>query len=288
VFKKRSDKKPDKNIREQSISFISDNLKIRGKVLFPYSASTESPVPGVVLCHGFGSSHKQMETSARLLAGRGIATIIFDFRGHCSSEGSLDAGMVNDIFNAWNILRDYPEVDKSRMGLAGHSLGAMSSIIAAEYLKPDVLVALSCPPMIEDMFPVSPEEFGRWGADHNRVMEYPRQGAFPWMKGMSALVCRAWMYIFGYTVRVNMKKFAETAFKWNMKDSLNKLQNCAKLFVFCEGDTVTPYTKSVAVYNAAPEPKTHILIRGGMHTTPIMRGDLRSQWVNWISDELTR
>ena len=83
-----------------------------------------------------------------------------------------------------------------------------------------------------------------------------------------------------------MKKFAEAVFQWNMLDALKTLDNCPKLFVFCEGDTVTPYSKSVALYEAAPEPKAKILGKGGMHTTPIMGGNLRSQWVNWISEKL--
>lgn len=275
-------------IREQRISFTSKGVRLQGKVLFPDTASPESPVPGVVLCHGFGSSQRQVAPSARMLAERGMATIIFDLRGHCASGGSVDSDVTNDIISAWNLLKDYPEVDQNRIGLVGHSLGAMTAIVAARQLQPYVLVALSCPPQVETMFADYPEDFGHWGASHNRVMEYPRQGSFPWLKGMAAIGCRAWMYMSGYTVRVNMKKFVEAAFQWNMFDALKVLDNCPKLFVFCEGDTVTPYSKSAAVYEAALEPKTKIISRGGMHTTPIMGGNLRSQWVNWISEEMTR
>jgi fermentation-respiration switch protein FrsA (DUF1100 family) len=275
-------------VREQRISFTSNGLKLRGKVMFPDTATPETPVPGAVICHGFGSSHRQVSPSARMLAERGIAAIIFDLRGHCNSEGALDGDVVNDIVSAYEVLKDFPEVDRNRIGLVGHSLGAMTAIMAAKQLQPYVLVALSCPPQMETMFADYPEDFGHWGARHNRVMEYPRQGSFPWLKGMAAIGCRAWMFLFGYTVRVNMKKFAEAAFQWNMFDALQKLDNCPKLFVFCEGDTVTPCSKSGALYDTAPEPKACILSKGGVHTTPIMGGSLRCQWVNWISGELTR
>jgi fermentation-respiration switch protein FrsA (DUF1100 family) len=281
-------KKFKHRITEQRVSFSSKGLKLRGRVMFPDTASPESPVPGVVLCHGFGSSHRQMAPCARLLAEQGIATIIFDLRGHCNSDGALDGDVINDIVSAWEIFKDYPEVDQNRIGLAGHSLGAMTAIMAAGLIQPDVLVALSCPPQMETMFAGHLEDFGHWGARHNRVMEYPRQGSFPWLKGVAAIGCRAMMFLFGYTVRVNMKKFAEAAFKWNMFDALNNLGDCPKLFVFCEGDTVTPYSKSGAVYEAAPEPKSKILSKGGIHTTPLMGGTLRNQWIDWISDELKR
>ena len=58
-----------------------------------------------------------MKKSAKMLAKQGIATIIFDFRGHCTSGGVVDGQMVDDIIDAWNVLKDMPEVDESRMGL---------------------------------------------------------------------------------------------------------------------------------------------------------------------------
>ena len=133
----------------------------------------------------------------------------------------------------------------------------MSAIMAAGVVEnPKVLFALSCPPhMTKENFPEITEEFGRWGSKRNRVIEYPRQGSFPWLKGIEAIGARAWMYLFGYTVRVDVKSFFEQAFTLKMDEVLSKLHNCNKLFVFCEGDTVTPYNKSNLVYEAACEPK---------------------------------
>jgi hypothetical protein len=74
----------------------------------------------------------------------------------------------------------------------------------------------------------------------------------------------------------------------NMLESISKLKDCSKLFVFCEGDSVTPYAQSVAVYEAASDPKAMILGKGGFHTTPLMRGNVRDQWTSWIAEELTR
>ncbi len=276
-------------IRQQNITFGSNGIRLRGRVLFPAAASADAPVPGVVLCHGFGSSYRQMQPSARLLAQRGIATLIFDMRGHCSSGGVLDGRMADDIVDAWQVLKDYPEVDSQRMGLAGHSLGAMYSIMAADKVQPKVLAALSCPPQPNQVmiFEID-ESFGQWGNHKSNIMEYPKQGVFPWVKGLAALGCRAWMYLFGYTARVDLQKFAEYTLRINMINVLKKLTDCSKLFVFCEGDTITPYSKSGMLYEYAAAPKDMIYARGGMHTTPVMRGKLRSQWTDWIADELTR
>jgi pimeloyl-ACP methyl ester carboxylesterase len=287
--------KPDKKNKEkqftiQNISFGNNGLKLHGQVIFPVQASADSPVPAVLLCHGFGSSHKAMLPSAEALAGLGIASMVFDFRGHCNSEGTVDGEQVYDIVDAWNILKDYPEIDDTRMGLAGHSMGAMSAIIAAQHLSPNVLVALSCPPGIDKQMMDSnlTSDFGHWGNERSRIVEFPRQGAFPWMKGISALCCRAWMYFFGYTVRVDIPKFFSKVLEMDMIQAVSKLSDCSKLFVFCEGDNVTPFAKTAPVYEAASYPKELIMSKGGFHTTPIMRNTVRDQWTSWIAGELIR
>ena len=166
-------------IRELPVTISSHDLKLKGKVLLPDDASADSPVPAAVICHGFGASHRAMRSSARILARQGIASLIFDFRGHGSSEGAMDGKMVDDVVSAWNTLKQFPEVDKNRMGLIGHSLGAMSAIMAAEKVKsPRALIALSCPGETNagDFNELQPD-FGKWGHMANKIMEYPRQGA---------------------------------------------------------------------------------------------------------------
>ena len=74
----------------------------------PSFATADSSVPGVVLCHGFGSGQNAVKKSAKMLVKQGIATIIFDFRGHCTSGGVVDGQMADDIIDAWNVLKDMP------------------------------------------------------------------------------------------------------------------------------------------------------------------------------------
>ncbi len=275
-------------VKEFPINFVSHELKLKGKVLFPRDSCINSAIPGAVLCHGFGASHRAMETSARIMASQGVATLIFDFRGHGSSEGAVDDKLVDDVVAAWNTLKQFPGVDEKRMGLIGHSLGAMSAIMAAERVdSPQALIALACPSQVDpELNTDMPVNFGQWGRTNN-IMEYPRQGAFPWLKGIAALGSRVLMYLFGYRVRVDLKKFFQFATQVQMTEVLRKLENCSKLFVFCEGDTITPYNKSVLVYQEACEPKAKLLAKGGFHTTPLLPGHVRSQWTSWAVRTLT-
>ncbi len=261
----------------------------KGKILLPKTSNADEPAPGVVLCHGFGSAHRVMEPCARIMAAQGIATLIFDFRGHGSSEGTADGKMVEDVVDAWSLLSQFPEVDSSRMGLVGHSLGAMSIIMAAGRVnKPRALVALACPPEVDSqLLADESNNIGRWGQNINAVSEYPKHGSFPWLKGVAALTCRAWMYLGRFKVRVDWQKFSAAFPKMRMSEVLQKLDNCSKLFVFCEGDRVTPYQKSAFVYEAACQPKEMLLSKGGFHTTPLLKGNLRSQWTSWTVRTLT-
>lgn len=276
-------------IKEFPIVFGSHGLQLKGKILLPIEASTSEPVPGAILCHGFGAAYRVMEPAARMMAAQGIASIIFDFRGHGASEGAVDGKMAEDIIDAWDILCQRSEVDNRRIGIAGHSLGAMSAIIAADKVdKPRALVALACPPEINGPLPIGGEKnFGRWGRELKVIVEYPKHGAFPWMKGIAALICRIWMYLGCFRVRVDWQKFMDTFSQIKMSAILEKLDDCSKLFVFCEGDKVTPYRKYAAVYESACAPKELILAKGGFHTTPLLPGNLRSQWTSWMVKTLT-
>ncbi len=276
-------------IKEFPVIFGSHGLQLKGKILLPAEASPDEPVPGAVLCHGFGSAHRVMEPVARIMAAQGVASIVFDFRGHGGSEGAVDGKMSDDVVDAWNTLCQLPEVDSRRIGIAGHSLGAMSAVMAVDRIdNPRVLVALACPPEMESPVPVKESKnFGRWGREFKAVVEYPKQGAFPWLKGLAALICRVWMYLGCFKVRVDWQKFMDAFPQMQMSRVLGNLEDCLKLFVFCEGDKVTPYKKYTPVFQAACQPKELILAKGGFHTTPLLPGNLRSQWTSWMVKNLS-
>jgi pimeloyl-ACP methyl ester carboxylesterase len=274
-------------VKEIPVTFGSNGLKLTGKAFLPDNATTDAPVPGAILCHGFGSSHRVMKDSARMIAQKGVASFIFDFRGHGTSEGAVDGRQADDAIDAWNFMSKIAEIDETRMGLVGHSLGAMSAIIAAgQICSPKVLVSLACPHIPkEEIMASMPANYGKWGSKHSRVVEFPRHGSPPWITGLSGIIARLWMYATHNHVRIDVNRFFEGIKKVDMESVLSKLVNCRKLFVFCEGDTITPYAKSVHVYNAACEPKIKLLSKG-QHSTPISRGSLHLQWTDWVVENL--
>ena len=272
------------NVLVSEVSFGSSEVKLTGRVLYP---DTGSVVPGAVICHGFGACYRTVEEPARMLALQGIAVLIFDFRGHGKSEGVVDENIVADVIDAWNFLSTYPGVDAGRMALAGHSMGALAAILAAGEIKPQALIAMSCPPEINgDLSKLSFEVPVELLDGKKPVREYPRDGSLPWVKGFAGVISQLWMRIAGYKVRVNWTKFFNIFSKAKLTAVVRDLSECAMLFVHCDGDSITPYTTAVALYETARGPKEILISEGGFHSTPLLAGRVRRNWTDWTVNTL--
>jgi esterase/lipase len=251
------------------LSPVANGIKVNGKIMLPANASASNLVPGAVLCHGFGADQNVMESSALLLVKKGIATIVFDLRGHGSSEGCLDGNFETDVIDAWRLLTSLREVDSSRVALIGHSLGALSSILAAKIVKPKVIVALSCPYEI-----------------NGRALKDPSHKVLPLVRWAVTVIWRFAILFTGQKVKVNWKKFLESWSQVKLSSALAELGECDKLFVFSEDDRLTPYKKFAQIYEKAPGPKQKMLTRGS-HSTPVEAEILRFEWVGWVVSALT-
>ena len=251
------------------VVFGSHGIELHGTILLPDNADTANPVPGAVLCHGLGGNRNVMEPGALLMVGKGIATIIFDLRGHGTSKGALDGAFYEDVIDAWQVLIDMPEVDNERVALIGHSLGAFSSILAARKIrKPKVLVALSCP-----------YEAG------GIIMKFTPRHAFFLLRWIFAAIIKLVLLFRGVRARIDWKKFLNSWLQLRLSSALEELGECTKLFVFCASDPLTSFQKFVPIYESAPGLKQKMLARG-YHTTPVRAEILRFEWVGWAVSEL--
>ena len=70
------------------VHFHSQGSELYGCIVLP---QRQGPFPTVVLGHGFGSDHRAMLPVAYSLAGQGVASLCFDFRGHGRSQGGSDS-----------------------------------------------------------------------------------------------------------------------------------------------------------------------------------------------------
>lgn len=261
--------KADNCVTEKSVTFGDHGIALHGILYLPSVAISRKCVPGMVMCHGYGSDKLIFENSARELAAEGVAVLTFDFRGHGTSGGKLDGSMVDDVMDAWDYMLTRPEIDTKCMGLIGHSMGAFSAILAAGKLKEArVLVTLSCPGEISNKIALNPHHF-----------------LYPLLKLIAAAAFQIASIVYKLKARVDWKKFIEFWPKMKPSQSLTDLNQCSKLFVFCLNDFVAPYNRFVYAYSQASEPKQMMVTRG-THGTPIESESLRKQWQKWAVSTL--
>ncbi|MBD3227834.1 MAG: alpha/beta fold hydrolase [Candidatus Lokiarchaeota archaeon] len=122
------------NIRQENVSFESrDGLTITGIFYYPSDYNSSKKYPAIISVHGIGS---RAEAHTRLnveFCRRGFIVLGINLRGHGGSEGkcTLSKNEPYDIMGAIDYLYNRTQVNKSSIGVIGHSLGGMSSIRAA-------------------------------------------------------------------------------------------------------------------------------------------------------------
>ncbi len=113
----------------QDVSFESrDGLMLAGWFIPGGSGAT------VILAHGYGHSRAELLPHADYLHRAGFSVLLFDCRNRGESEGdevTIGAREPFDIQGAVDYLETRPDVDRTRIGVQGVSLGAASAILAA-------------------------------------------------------------------------------------------------------------------------------------------------------------
>jgi len=127
-------------VEEQS--FQRNGMKIYGKLFLPDSAS---PVPLVILSHGFGGNHGGVKGYAAAFAEHGIAAYIFDFIGggnHIKSDGKMTEMSVLTEAEDLTVILDNLKADSrfkaEQIFLLGESQGGFVSTYIAALRPADV------------------------------------------------------------------------------------------------------------------------------------------------------
>lgn len=109
------------------------------------------PHPAVVLVHGLGATHDMaLARYERHFAAAGIATLAFDYRHTGLSDGSPRQHISGrrqreDVVAALAHLQRRPDIDGTRIGLWGTSLGAMHAIRVAAARDDVAATVVQCP-----------------------------------------------------------------------------------------------------------------------------------------------
>ncbi len=96
--------------------------------------------PVVLFFHGLGGNkvgrYRLFVELAERLSRSGIASVRFDFRGSGDSEGAFQkmtlSTQVSDAQTVFSMIEKHPQLDESRVGILGKSLGGVVGVLTAQ------------------------------------------------------------------------------------------------------------------------------------------------------------
>ena len=120
-------------------------------LLVPETATAETPAPAIVVSHGWYNNREMQDLNYVEYARRGYVVLAISMYGHGDSAVLPDGGYWDDANNA-NGLYDgvkyvarLPFVDPERIGVTGHSNGALACREAGLQMRTDSSITSSAP-----------------------------------------------------------------------------------------------------------------------------------------------
>ncbi|MBI4167452.1 MAG: alpha/beta fold hydrolase [Candidatus Aenigmarchaeota archaeon] len=108
-----------------NFSFYSENLKLDGTLFYP--TEKKNKYPAILFVHGWTSERKRSFQYAKALADLGYICLLFDMRGHGTSEGDIDISTIkdfsSDVVAAYDYLSTAESVDPENISVVGSSFG---------------------------------------------------------------------------------------------------------------------------------------------------------------------
>jgi len=126
--------------KSEDVSFKNGDVTLSGTLTHPEGIKV---CPAVILLHGSGSHdrdetiffHKPFLLLSDYLTRRGIAVLRYDKRGAGKSTGNKEQATTEDFANdglaAFEFLKTRPDIDKTKIGLLGHSEGGAGAAMVA-------------------------------------------------------------------------------------------------------------------------------------------------------------
>lgn len=152
----------DGGVRVSDVRFQAEGgLPMSGLLYVPAGATAQHPAPAVLASHGYINTREMQSAFAIELARRGYVVLAMDMTGHGYSGGTVgSAGFGGPA--ALKYLKSLPFVDRSRIGLEGHSMGS-GPVMAAALSDPDgyraIVLEGSTPGLLGAPAPANPRNF---------------------------------------------------------------------------------------------------------------------------------
>lgn len=243
-----------------------EGLKILGQLYLP-GEGDQTPYPTVCVCHGIPAkspdpSDRGYPLLAERICRKGLAVLIFNFRGTGASNGNLDIlGWTRDLKAVIDYLWALPEVDRSHLSLLGFSGGATVSVyVAAQDKRVLFVVTCACPAEFSFLTEVDEPQSV---INHFRGIGAIRDKDFPYS-------VEDWLS--GFRLVSPIKHVAEIAPR-------------PLLLVHGSKDEVVDMSHAYKLYARAGEPKQIIIVDGAGHGLRQNDGAM-AIIIDWLKSQL--
>ena len=123
----------------KNIKLTNGGMMMDADIFYPSDMKEGGLYPAILFIHGWTSSRDRSYEYAKSLSELGYICMVFDMRGHGTSEGDRlelsSEDFLSDALVAYDYLVSLPEVDKENIGVNGSSFGGYLAALLVERRK---------------------------------------------------------------------------------------------------------------------------------------------------------
>lgn len=127
---------------KNDLHFYSGGLRLDGNIFYPNNKKAKNPA--VIFVHGSASQRGRFVQYAKALTKLGYICLVFDLRGHGTSEGDINTSTIkeflDDVISAYDYISNLNDVDTDKISVVGSSFGCYLVCILSEKRKIKKLV----------------------------------------------------------------------------------------------------------------------------------------------------
>jgi uncharacterized protein len=267
------------HMKERQISFYSEGFKLDGTLYLPDDYQPGEKRPAIIPNSGYnGFNNFYPRLFARNLTEAGYVCLGFDYRGWAESEGErgrviLDE-QVQDIINAITFLSIQEEVDPEQLGLVGWGMGASNVVRAAAADKRVKAVAALNGFFNGERWLKSIHSYVEW----NNILKMIREDQVRRVTTGQSLLVEPFIHYpldpatdnnVNIDLAINFPfgkqtalQFTESVANMNAEKVAQDISPRALFVAHGKDNLLHPLDESLALYEAAKEPKQIYLING--------------------------
>ncbi|MEN1989311.1 alpha/beta hydrolase [Paenibacillus hubeiensis] len=230
----------------EDVTFKSGDGNVHGWFI-PADASVPQPWPLVIIAHGWGSNRSRVLRYARPIWEAGYALLMYDVRSHGASDPVKAASAYlfrDDLLAAVRYACARTEIDPQAIGVLGHSLGGLGTIMA---LTEGIPVAA----VITDSMPAQFEVIVSSELRRRRLPQFP----------LAQVIPRIWFWRLGESLKTYRQHDPIL-----LLNERRRMMQLPILMVHSKGDRFIPPSELEYFLSKADPPVEHLWVNSDGHS----------------------